>query len=128
MSIDWKSIVIFLHAQGKNATKIHREILETLPNKCPCYGTVTRILRFQQFPSESQQCHFFEKNEEMEEKAVLISEILKDYPFSSVRQIEEMTGIPRSTVYDILTKRLHYEVRKLRWVPHFLNSDQKKIE
>jgi len=68
------------------------------------------------------------KNEEMEEKAVLISEILKDYPFSSVRQIEEMTGIPRSTVYDILTKRLHYEVRKLRWVPHFLNSDQKKIE
>ena len=95
MNIHWESVVIFLHAQGKNATKIYQEILHTLPNDCPCYSTVTRMLRFQKFPSESQQGIFVEKNEEMKENVDLISEILKDYPFSSVRQIEAMTGIPK---------------------------------
>ena len=36
-----------------------------------------------------------------------------------------MSNIPKSTVHRILTNELNYVPVHLRWVPHFLNFEQK---
>ena len=68
------------------------------------------------------------KNQYQEENCDIILQTLKNFPYASVRQIEKVTGIPKSTIYDVLTKSLGYVARHLKWVPHFLNNEQKKKE
>jgi len=99
--------------------------LETFLDDHPSYSTITRILRLQKFSKESNQKIFSEKSHEKELKSTIISKILKDYPHSSIRQIAMLTGIPRSTVYDIVTQSLGYEVHHLRWISHSFNCQQK---
>ena len=58
------------------------------------------------------------------EKQIIVKHALKLSPFSSVREIAKVTHIPKSTVFDILTKQLHYVSKHLRWIPHFLTPSQ----
>ena len=55
----------------------------------------------------------------------LIRKALKDFPFSSIREIEAQTGIPKTTVHRILTQDLRYVLKHLKWIPHLLNPSQK---
>ena len=128
MELDWKSIVIFLNMEGKNATKIHKEIKHVLPQNVPSYPTITRILWIQKILPKSNPSTFLPKNQYQEENCDIILQTLKNFPYASVRQIEKVTGIPKSTIYDVLTKSLGYVARHLKWVPHFLNNEQKKKE
>ena len=126
MELDWKSIVIFLNHQGQNAFQIHQEIKECFPQNSPCYSTVTRIIRLQKTGSRSNLYSFEENIQYQEENCNKILKVLKDFPFASVQQIEKIIGIPKSTIYNLLTKSLGYVARHLKWVPHFLNKEQKK--
>ena len=128
MELDWKSIVIFLDHEGKNAIQIHKEIMRCFPKECPCYSTITRIIRLQKIATGSNQDSFVQNTQYQSENCNRILKALKDFPFASVRQIEKITGIPKSTIYDLLTKSLGYVARHLKWVPHFLNNEQKKKE
>ena len=61
----------------------------------------------------------------------IYSKILETFPddhpgYSTITRMH-LTGIPRSTVYNIVTQSLGYEVHHLRWIPHSLNCQQKKI-
>ena len=126
MELDWKSIIFFLHTEGKNATEIYQEIYAWFPSECPSYSSITWFLRKEKWTVTSKPSTISEKSQHMEEEMNQISDILKDYPYASVRQIERLTGIPKSTVFNILTNSLKYTSRHLKWVPHLLNSEQKK--
>ena len=126
MELDWRSIVIFLNKQGKNATEINQEIISCFPEIAPSYSAITRILRSQKIQSQSSPRMILQKNQCQRENINKILKALKDFPFASVRQIEKVTGIPKSTIFDILTKSLGYTSRHLKWIPHFLNQEQKK--
>ena len=47
-------------------------------------------------------------------------------PYISSKQICKKLQITHNTVIKILTENLGREYRHLRWVPHFLNQQQKK--
>ena len=50
---------------------------------------------------------------------------LDEHPNSSVRVISCGLTLPRSTVYDILTKNLGLRKFKSKWIPHMLTDEQK---
>ncbi|EFN83602.1 hypothetical protein EAI_12402, partial [Harpegnathos saltator] len=54
-----------------------------------------------------------------------VKEILRSDRCMSARLIEEETGIPKSTVYRILTEDLGKRKVCARFVPHTLTDDQK---
>ena len=54
----------------------------------------------------------------------ILSEIKND-PSISCREIARLTNIPYSTVNYILVNRLHFKYKKLRWIPHVLDTHQK---
>ena len=76
------------------------------------------------FASKKERIENEEKIYSDEKNKVLIENALMSFPFSSVREIAKMTHIPKSTVFNVLTEQLHYENKRLKWVPHFLNSSQ----
>ncbi|XP_054724253.1 histone-lysine N-methyltransferase SETMAR-like [Uloborus diversus] len=62
------------------------------------------------------------RNDENIEK---VAEILRNDRYVSTRLIEEVTGIPKSTVHLILTENLGKRKVFARFVPHTLTNDQK---
>lgn len=125
MNVDLRSVVIFLHMQGNSAQKINNDINHVFKKNVIAYSTVTKYIRNLKFTSnddddeksEIKSDHFFEQD--------VILKVLRDFPFSSIREIADMTEIPKTTVHRILTVELNYIPKHLRWVPHILNYSQK---
>ncbi|CAK9820098.1 Mariner Mos1 transposase [Anthophora quadrimaculata] len=61
----------------------------------------------------------------VEENVHKVTEILRNDRCASTRLIEELTGIPKTTVQSILTENLGKKKICCRFVPHFLTDDQK---
>jgi hypothetical protein len=47
-----------------------------------------------------------------------ILEALEIMPFASIHQIAEMIFISPTTEFRLLTKSLHFVLKRLRWFPH----------
>jgi len=125
MNLDLRSIVLFLNLQGKSKKAIGIEINNTLQKKAIAYSTVTKYLRENFFSSDNKDDGNSNENFEHLLFQQIILKVLNDYPFSSIREIEDMTNIPKTTVHRILTQELHFVSCHLKWVPHNLNSTQK---
>lgn len=125
MNIDYQSIVLYLNMQGKSKYEILSEMNNTFQKDVIKYSTITKYIR--QISFQSNKVGSDKKDENYEHLLLqnIILKILKDFPFNSIREIADMSNIPKSTVHRILTSELHYVPVHLRWVPHFLNFDQK---
>ena len=62
------------------------------------------------------------ENERVEE----IQQILEEFPFASARYISATLAISKGKVIRILKQELGLKKCTARWVPHFLNEDQKR--
>ena len=62
----------------------------------------------------------------LEDNGKILS-ILEEQPFASARYIGEMLSIPKSTVCHKLVWQLNYRKLNCRWVPHELDSNNKKL-
>ncbi|XP_075225707.1 protein GVQW3-like [Lycorma delicatula] len=62
---------------------------------------------------------------QVEENIQKVAEILPNDRCASIRLIEEITGIPKTTVHRILTENLGKKKIRCRFVPHSLADDQK---
>jgi hypothetical protein len=85
-------------------------------------STVTNHLRQRHFPSTLR--------ETADEPAATvidntILDALEKQPFSSIRELAQLTCIPRSTVHRHLTQSLGFVVKHLRWVSHGRTAAQK---
>lgn len=108
-----------------SAQDITRDINETFGKNVIAYSTVTSYLRQQTFSSGEQGTQKMEKEKPRYYYKDIILKRLKDFPFSSIRQIAEDCNISSSTVYRVLKNDLQYRVKHLRWIPHILNPSQK---
>ena len=108
MEIDLRSIVLYLAQKGYSPNDIQKDINETFgPNKIS-YSTITKYLRLNRFSLIKSPLQKKAKFSNNEKNQILVKHSLKLFPFSSVPEIARMTHIPKSTVFDILTKQLHY--------------------
>ena len=124
MNLDLKSIVLYLNIQGFSAKEIHENINMTLGSGAIGYSTINKYIRSQSFSQQNKSIKNSENLMLDEENKILIVNALKNFPFSSVREIAKMTYIPKSTVYRILTQQLNYVNKHLKWVPHSLKPSQ----
>ena len=122
MNIDYESIVIYLDRKGLKPKEIQNEINVVFGESSYSYSSITRTLRKKWFRPFQSPCS---KKFDHEQKIELIKKNLKDFPFSSVRKIEGLTDIPKTTVRRILTEDLEYVLKNLKWILHLLNSSQK---
>ena len=118
MNIDYRSIAIFLHYKGLNATQIKDEIWSVFGPNCYSYGAITKAIRLNKINGSEEQVQEEEENFEMEQKITCIKKTLNDFPFSSLTRIAVITKIPKTTVFRILTEKLGYVKKSLRWIPN----------
>jgi hypothetical protein len=110
-----------------NARGIHSDLVATLGTKVPGYSTGTRWLREAQLDQFSETAVDFTEDVEADEIDEAILSALEVQPFGSVRNIARFTRLARSTVDWYLTHSLGFLVRHLRWIPHILTEEQKRI-
>jgi transposase len=121
--MEQRSICLFLARKWLTYREIHNELIAVLGSDAVAYSTVTKYLRNQhlsllvsKLPENSASIII--------EGAIL--DALNKQPFSSIRELAQLTCIPRTTVYRHLTKSLGFEVKHLHWVPHELTTAQKR--
>ena len=56
----------------------------------------------------------------------IVGSVLDEHPYSSARSISNMTGIPKTSVLDILKDKLGLRHVLLRWIPHSLSDAQRE--
>ena len=124
MNIDFRSIVYFLHRKGLTGKQIQFEIDSVLGANSYSYSAITKSLRELSFYGPKENTIKKEQQYVREERFDAILKTLRDFPFSSLKQIEERTGIPKTSVEWLLTLN-GFVSRHLKWIPHNLNSSQK---
>ena len=120
-----RSIVLYLKEQGLSAKDIYNDIVHTLGPDVIGYSTVTKYVRAESFFKNYIIIENDQNFSDAMENQILIKDALNKFPFASVREIAKITGIPKSTVYDVLIYQLQFVLKHLRWIPHSLNSSQK---
>ena len=125
INIDYRSIAIYLHFKGLSAKDIKDEINEVFPQNDFSYQQITYCIRQLAFTHDKEMVRKKETGDTQKQRTELIKKTLKDFPFSSLKQISQRTNIPKTSVYRILTNDLGYVLKSLKWIPHQLTSSQK---
>jgi hypothetical protein len=125
--MDFNSIVLYLKAKGMNASEIQSDLVDTLGTKVAGYSSVTRWLREAEPNQFSETAVDFAEDAEVDEIDQAILSALEVQPFGSVRDSARLLRLARSTVDWHLTRSLGFPVRHLRWLPHVLTEEQKRI-
>ena len=126
MSIDQRSIAIFLYLQGKNNKEIYTDMCTVLQGNCVGYSTITRFIREYKVSNIIKPIKTNPKTKDFDDIDIRIQKIVDEEPFLSVRQISTRTGIPKSTVFYRMTEKIGYISKHLKWVPHLLSDEQKQ--
>jgi hypothetical protein len=107
--MDEKAIVLYLHMRGMWLDAIHEDLLREkfLPKND---GSPSQPVIVEPGPVDQE-----------------ISIALPDGPFSSVRELSQLTCLPRSTVHSHLTDSLRFRIQHLRWIPDLANAEEKRI-
>jgi hypothetical protein len=105
-----------------SAQTIDNELVAILGPDAIGYSTVTNSLRQRHFQSTLR--------ETPDEPAATvidntILDALEKEPFSTIRELAQLTCILRSTVHRHLTQSLGFVVKPLRWVSHSPTAAQK---
>jgi histone-lysine N-methyltransferase SETMAR len=118
--------VIYWLEKGYNAKTMHDKLKKRMNSNSPAYSTVTHWIRQLNFGVDILVPHYVGGMvHDMFLDAKIVSE-LELFPFHSIRSLADSLRTPRSTVYDHLTK-LGFHTRYLKWVPHALSGDHKKL-
>jgi hypothetical protein len=125
--MDQKAIVLSLHMKGIWLDAIHEDVMRVLGESAVAYSTVTKYVRSEKSPPKNDGPLSQPLTVEPGPVDQAILTALADDPFSSVRELSRLTCLPRSTVHRHLTDSLHFRIQYLRWIPHLLNPQKKRI-
>ena len=89
------------------------------------YSAITYTLHKLSFGAEKEPSTNEEEDYAHQQRINLIQSSLEDYPFSSINQLAQNIGIPKTSVYRIVTGDLGYVLKHLKWISYDLNSSQK---
>jgi hypothetical protein len=120
-----KPIALYLQMKRMALDAIHDDLVRTLGKDAVAYSTVTKYARSTQFSGRKEPTAPEAPDVERSPVDEAILTALAEFPFSSVRELSRRICLPRSTVDRHLTQSLRFTMRHLRWVPHFLTTEQK---
>jgi hypothetical protein len=132
--MDQKAIVLYLRMKEMAVDAIHDDLVHMLGKDAVAYSMVTKYARSAQFSGRKEstppEAPDVERSPVDEAILTALAEFPFRFPFSSVREFSRRIYLLRSTVHRHwhLTQSLHFTVRHLRWVPHFLTAEQKQIQ
>jgi hypothetical protein len=106
---------------------IHDGLVHTFGKDAVAYSTVIKYVRSAQFSGQKEATPPEAPDVEGSPVDEAIFTALAEFPFSFVRELSRRTCLPRPTVHRHLTQALRFTVRHLRWVPHFVTTEQKQI-
>ncbi|XP_054159698.1 histone-lysine N-methyltransferase SETMAR-like [Oppia nitens] len=130
LSEEHKRVIIyyeFLSTQDPN--EIHRRMVDRLGNNSPAYSTITKWIRHFKLGVQSLK-DGERKGPEVTvstpENAAAVEKIIRADPWITYRELEEKSGIHRTTLQKICTDLIGVRKRLCRFVPHFLSDEQKQ--
>jgi hypothetical protein len=112
-----EDLVHQLHEEGMSAIAIHMRFVEIFSLLAIAYSTVIKIARRTSWIDNSPTTPGMTCNDQSDE---LILDTLENEPNDSVHQISDMTRIPATIVFNILSKRLEFISRKCKFMRHIL--------
>jgi hypothetical protein len=97
--MDQKVIVLYLHMSGMSLDAIHEDVMRVLGENAVAYSTVTKYIRSEKFPptNDGPLSQPISVEPGPVDQAILTA--LADEPCSSVRELSQLTCLPRSTVH-----------------------------
>ncbi|XP_054162282.1 uncharacterized protein LOC128960235 [Oppia nitens] len=130
LSEEHKRVIIyyeFLSTQDPN--EIYRRMVDRLGNNSPAYSTITKWIRHFKLGVRSLK-DGERKGPEVTistpENAAAVEKIIRADPWITYRELEEKSGIHRTTLQKICTDLIGVRKRLCRFVPHFLSDEQKQ--
>jgi hypothetical protein len=110
---------------------IHDDLVRALGKDTVAYSTVTKYAHSAQFSGRKEATPPEAPDVEGSpvDEAILTTLAEFPFPFSSVRALSRRICLPRSAVHRHWhhAQSLRFTMRHLRWVPHFLTTEQKQI-
>jgi len=126
---DFRPIMLFHFKLGINASECLSQIEKAFPDCAPSLSTVSRwYFRFQtgdenlgDDPRTGRPVTVMTL-----ENVKLVKKLVEMDPRMTYEMMEEETGLTAPILYSILHDHLKMSKVCSRWIPHFLNEDQKK--
>jgi hypothetical protein len=94
-----RPIVDCLSLKGMSAPEIHDDIVATIGPDAVLYSSVTRYLHETRFPPSKPEPHPADVQRDLDDSDQAILAALECNPFSSPRQLSQLTHLPSTTVY-----------------------------
>jgi hypothetical protein len=114
--MEQRSIFLYLARKGSSLLAIHEDLVTTLGVDADAvsYSSVARYLREAVFASSNPPTPLPEPEAQFDDYDHAILLTLAEQPFASVRELLQLTHLPRTTVHRRLTKSMGFGVRYLR--------------
>lgn len=115
---------------GKSAAEVEEDLRTTLPDSCPTRRTIYRW--FQDFSDPGFELGDAARSgrpcsTRTAEKIDVISDLIREDPRQSVRELADCLEVDFKTVHRILTEDLQLRNVCSVWVPHDLTADQRQV-
>jgi hypothetical protein len=120
-----RPIVAYLSLKRISTREVHDDIVVTLGPDAMSYSSVTRYLREAQFSPSKPEFHTADVQRDLDDSDQAILATLEDSPFTSVRQLSQLTHLPSTTLYRRITQSLGFVARHFQWVSYALSDVQK---
>ena len=115
---------------GDTPTAIHNQLQMLCGSECPSFSTVTRWFKdFQTGEREGindRDRPGRPRCTKSEENIIRIRDMINKDKRLTVREMEDSTGIPKSSIHEILQDHLKLKKLCARWVPHIFSPEQKQ--
>jgi histone-lysine N-methyltransferase SETMAR len=128
-NVDKRVVMKFLFLQGKRAQEIHSEMLATLEEDCPSLTMVKKwVARFRtgHFEVTDEPRSGRPVSAATEENTDEIHDLILEDRRISVKKIVEILQISRERVSHVIRNILDMRKLSAKWIPKFLNADQKR--
>lgn len=115
-------------ALNQTPVAIHADLVKIHGDKAYTYNTVaTWASRFKSGQSSTEDNHRSGRpiTATNSQFVKLVEDLVKEDPFLSIRDLEELTPLSYGTIHEILHNHLKLKKISSRWVPHLLSPENK---
>ena len=124
-----RAIIYYQWNINKDPTDVHQTINNVLGQNTVAYSTVTRWIReFRRGRQSLEDDHTSARPTTVTtlENAAIVEKIIRAEPSITFRELEDRSGIARTTLQRICENHLGVKKKLSRFVPHALTTEQKE--
>lgn len=121
-----KELIIQLAREGHGYDEIQKELQNQFGQYAYKQNAIYKYMRQVKLGCFEAEVSSFNGERIDEQLLTRILQVIEENPFFSVRSIAMRLNVTPSIIHRYLTQELNYVYTHSRWVPHSLNSSQKK--